>query len=215
MNNQISKRVMLFLFLVVLLPAFIQSQIRVACIGNSITVGGGIQDREHDSYPAQLQKILGQTYEVHNFGVSARTLLFKGDHPYVEEKAYQESLLLKPNIVIIELGTNDSKPHNWKYGNDLEMNLITLVNSYKELDSKTEIYLCRPLPAFEIRYGINEIVLQKEIYPIMKNVAKRLKCKIIDLYTPLSKKEYLFPDKIHPNIEGAKIIAETVAKKIK
>lgn len=215
MENQLLSLKITFLFLILLLYTPLQAQIRVACIGNSITVGGGIQDREHDSYPAQLQKILGETYEVHNLGVSARTLLFKGNHPYIQEKAYQESLQLIPNIVIIELGTNDSKPQNWKYGDEFEANLSVLVNSYKKLESKPTIFLCRPLPAFEIRYGINEVVLQKEIFYIMKQVAKRYKCKIIDLYTPLSDREVLFPDKIHPNIEGAKIIAEIVANKIK
>lgn len=214
MDNQLIRKIT-FLFLIIFLSTFLHAQIGIACIGNSITAGGGILDREHNSYPAQLQKILGETYEVHNFGVSARTLLSKGDHPYIQEKAYQESLQLNPNIVIIELGTNDSKPHNWKYGDEFEANLLTLVNSYKKLDSKPIIFLCRPLPAFEIRYGINEVVLQKEIFPIMNKVAKRLKCKIIDLYTPLSDKESLFPDKIHPNIEGAKIMAEIVAKNIK
>ena len=36
--------------------------VRVACVGNSITYGTGIQDRARDSYPAQLQRMLGPGY---------------------------------------------------------------------------------------------------------------------------------------------------------
>lgn len=32
--------------------------VRVACVGNSITYGTGIQDRARDSYPAQQQRML-------------------------------------------------------------------------------------------------------------------------------------------------------------
>lgn len=60
--------------------------IRVACIGNSITYGARIKNRDRDSYPAVLSRMLGEAYWVKNFGVSARTLLNKGDHPYMNEK---------------------------------------------------------------------------------------------------------------------------------
>ena len=43
-------------------------KIKVACVGNSITYGTGIQDREHFSYPVQLQNMLGDKYLVGNFG---------------------------------------------------------------------------------------------------------------------------------------------------
>ena len=55
---------------------------RIACIGDSITFGAGIEGRENNSFPAQLGTMLGKTYEVKNFGVSASTLLKKGNKPY-------------------------------------------------------------------------------------------------------------------------------------
>jgi len=81
--------------------------IRIACVGDSITYGAGIKGRVTKSYPAQLQELLGATYNVGNFGVSGRTLLKKGDKPYWENKAYKNALDFKPDIVIIKLGTND------------------------------------------------------------------------------------------------------------
>ena len=83
--------------------------IKIACVGNSITFGSGIANREKNAYPQQLQAMLGMKYEVRNFGVSSRTLLKKGDHPYWETEAYNTALLFKPDIVYIKLGTNDSK----------------------------------------------------------------------------------------------------------
>ena len=53
--------------------------IRVACVGNSITFGAGIANRDRDSYPSVLGQMLGRGYEVRNFGFSARTMLMKGE----------------------------------------------------------------------------------------------------------------------------------------
>lgn len=84
--------------------------IRLACVGDSITQGDGLA--ADDSYPSQLQALLGEEWKVGNFGVSGRTLLKKGDHPYWTESAYQKALEFEPDVVIIMLGTNDTKEHN-------------------------------------------------------------------------------------------------------
>ena len=80
--------------------------IRVACVGNSITFGAGIANRDRDSYPSVLGQMLGRGYEVRNFGFSARTMLMKGDHPYMKEQMFQDALKYNPDIVVIKLGTN-------------------------------------------------------------------------------------------------------------
>ena len=51
--------------------------IKIACIGNSITYGAGVSNREQNAYPKQLQAMLGDAYFVENFGVSGNTLLKK------------------------------------------------------------------------------------------------------------------------------------------
>ena len=90
--------------------------IKIACVGDSITYGAGIKDRKNMNYPVQLGKILGQKYEVKNFGNSGSTMLKKGDKPYWKQREYKAALEFNPNIVIIKLGTNDTKPQNWKHG---------------------------------------------------------------------------------------------------
>jgi acyl-CoA thioesterase I len=88
-------------------------RIRVACIGDSITYGFGIKDRERNSYPAQLGALLGQKWEVRNFGVNGATALIKGTRPYVDQPAYREALAFKPHVVVIKLGTNDTNAKSW------------------------------------------------------------------------------------------------------
>ena len=67
-------------------------KIKVACVGNSVTYGYGIKNRETNCYPAQLQQMLGDAYEVENFGHSGATLLNKGYRPYTQQEAYQKAL---------------------------------------------------------------------------------------------------------------------------
>ncbi len=188
--------------------------IRIACIGNSITEGDGIQAREKDSYPAQMQTILGADYHVRNFGVSGRTLLRNGDFPYWNETAFQEAKDFQPDIVIIKLGTNDTKSQNWAFANEFVKDYQVFIDVFQALDSKPMVYLCYPVPAFEIRWGIDNKVITEEVMPKIKKVANSKELKIIDLYAALEGKKEFFPDGIHPNEAGAKVIAETVAQQI-
>lgn len=87
--------------------------LRIACIGNSVTYGFGLHDRETECYPSQLQKILGSNFVVANFGMNGATLLSKGHRPYIQSEAYRKALAYKPDIVVIDLGWNDTDPRNW------------------------------------------------------------------------------------------------------
>ena len=87
-------------------------KVKVACVGNSVTYGYGLQDREHDSYPVRLQQMLGEGYEVQNFGHSGATLLYKGHRPYIGLPEFHQALDFKPDWVVIHLGLNDTDPRN-------------------------------------------------------------------------------------------------------
>ena len=63
--------------------------------------------------------------------------------------------------------------------------------------------------------SINDDIISKEIIPMIKKVAKKNKLDIIDLHTAMDGIPQLFPDKIHPNEEGAKIMAKTVYESIR
>lgn len=200
-------------FLALLLCLQVNAKIRVACIGDSITEGATIRDREY-FYPSQLQKMLPDNYEVKNFGASGHTLLSKGDFPYIKNPKYAQALEYKPNIVVIKLGTNDSKPQNMAHFKNFERDLTSLVKSFKELDSNPKIYLA--LPAFAARqaWGINEPDIFLKIIPAIQKVAKEQKLEIIDLHSILFNKPEFFNDGIHPNNYGARVIARQVARAI-
>src|SRR5262245_35770894 len=103
-------------FLLCLAPGIsATAQIKVACIGDSITEGGNLDNPSVNAYPIVLGRLLGTNYITRNFGVSGRTLLRKGDFPYWNDPAFRNATNFAPNIVTIKLGTNDSKPQNWRY----------------------------------------------------------------------------------------------------
>ncbi len=189
--------------------------LKVACVGDSITFGSGIKNRKINSYPAQLQILLGADTLIGNFGKSGATLLKKGDKPYVEQLEYKAALEFKPNIVIIKLGTNDSKPHNWEHQPKYVSDYVELINSFQNLKSKPTVWICYPVPVYPERWGITDKVVKEDIIPLIDEVAKQANVQIIDLYSALSGKKEMFPDAVHPNANGAKVIAETIASKIK
>ena len=188
--------------------------VRVACIGNSSTFGAGIRNRSRDSYPSVLARMLGDSYWVKNFGVSARTMLNKGDHPYMNEPAYKNALAFNPNIVVIKLGTNDSKSFNWKYKADFMKDAQTMIDAFKGLPSQPKIYLCYPSKAYLTGDGINDDIISKEIIPMIKKLAKKNDLSVIDLHTAMDGMPELFPDRIHPNEKGAQVMAKAVYQSI-
>jgi len=206
----------LLLALAAFVSAVAAEPIKVACIGDSITEGCGLEPGK--PYPSQLQAVLGAGYKVGNFGVGGRTLLSKGDLPYIKEKRYQEALAMEPDVVIIMLGTNDVKPMNWKFEKDLEADYRALVESFKQLKSKPRIFLCRPVPGPDksgpvAPTAITEGTLRK-LRPRIDKLAASLGCKVIDMNAVLVRHPEMFFDGIHPNAAGAGELAKAAAKAI-
>lgn len=184
--------------------------IRLACIGDSITFGYGIQNRETNSYPAQLGEMLGARWDVRNFGVSGATLLKKGDRPYWKQSAFKKALEFNPDVVVIMLGTNDTKPTNWKYKDGFVGDYIDLIEQFQALSAGPKIWICYPVPAYSERWGISEKVITEEVMPLIDEIADKTGVPIIDLHSALSDKAEMFPDEIHPDAEGAKLMAEAI-----
>lgn len=188
---------------------------RVACIGNSITDGHGIDMSDEKGYPAQLQKLLGKGYEVRNFGVSARTLLNEGDHPYMQELAWRDALAFNPNVVVIKLGTNDSKTENWKHKDQFLNDYQQMVDKLSALPSHPRIILAYPIKAFKDSWTINDSVITQEIIPYINKVAQQNRLETLDLYQVINDPKSVQGDGIHPNAKGVSQIAEAVAAAVR
>ena len=209
-----------------------QDAIRVACIGNSITHGSGIDMQEQRAYPAQLQQLLGSDYNVRNFGVGGRTMLQKGDHPYMQETAWADAQSFRPDIVVIKLGTNDSKDYNWNaHKQDFEGDMQTMIDALRpmvpKLDKrgrptkkmvradKPQIFLCTPVKPFRDKWGITDSVVVSEVIPAIRRVAQRNGLPVIDLYPVITDQVDMTSDMIHPNDQGAAKMAKAVYEAIK
>lgn len=187
-------------------------RIKVACVGNSITENLALP--ENQKYPSILQTFLGEDYQVRNYGLGGRTLLKKGNLPYWNESKYAEVKSWNPNIVVIKLGTNDSKSVNWQYKGDFVSDYVEFINSFKNLSSHPTVYICKPLPAYPNTMNIDGTVIHDEMLPMIEQISQLAGVQIIDLYTPLEGKQSYLYDNVHPNVKGTTIMAHYVCKAI-
>jgi len=191
-----------------------KQKLKIACVGDSITQGAGISWESKYGYPVQLDSLLSKNYEVLNCGRSAATMLKKGDLPYWTCNEFSNVFAYSPAIIVIKLGTNDTKPWNWNAEN-FTKDFQSMIDTYQTIQPKPAIYLCLPVPVFKTKWGINDSTINAGVIPTIKELAAKNNLEIIDLNTVFLGKAEYFPDSIHPNEAGAKIMAEVVAEKIK
>ena len=187
--------------------------VKVACVGNSVTYGYGLQDREHDAYPVRLQAMLGDGYEVGNFGHSGATLLYKGHRPYINLPEFHQALDFKPDWVVIHLGLNDTDPRNWPdWKEEFIPNYRAFIDSFRAVSPEARVLVCLMTPIFDRhpRFQSGTRDWHAQVQEAIEQVAQGAGAQLIDLWTPLHSRPDLFPDALHPNPEGAKILAKTV-----
>lgn len=189
---------------------------RIACIGASITYGATLSDPATQSYPAQLQKLLGTNYIVGNFGVSSATMLRKGDLSYWNTQAYQQALKSRPDVVFIDLGGNDSKAVNRIHLADYEEDYKDMVRAFVQLPSHPRIVLLLPIPAFLADTNqIYDKVIVDRVIPMIRSVAFDEHLEVIDMHSLFVNHEDWMPDKIHPDLQGATMTAKRLYDVIK
>lgn len=188
----------------------------VAVVGDSITEGVSdpADPRHEESYPAQLQTLLGSDYKVINYGASGRTLLDTGDLPYTQSPVYITSHQTNPNIVLIMLGTNDSKPQNWN-AREYEPQLTKFVLGYANLPSHPKVYVMTPPAAFANDINVSGAVIEHEIIPAISRVAAKTHVSVVDIFSVISAHPEYLTDGVHPNAEGAKAIAQRIKSSLK
>lgn len=189
-------------------PAKYAGPVKVACVGDSITQGHGAGGQP---WPTQVGRMLGEKWEVKNYGISGTTLMNSGDSPYQNQNAFAAAKASQPDVVVIMLGTNDTKPQNWKnFEADYRKDYADLVRQFSELPSKPRIFVCNPpYIAKGGNWGINERDTKVQI-PVIASLANDKGLEVIDVHGALEGKDSLIPDNVHPNAAGQTAIAGAI-----
>lgn len=211
------KKTLLLLCLLLCTTAYGQQKIKVACVGNSVTYGAGIENREVNSYPAQLQHMLGDGYEVRNFGKNGATLLNKGHRPYRDQEEYTAALGFAADRVIIHLGLNDTDPRNWpNYRDYFVSDYLSLIESFRKANPDCKIWICRMSPIAHrhprFKSGTRDWYWQEQA--TIEEVARLANTGLINLQAALYNRPDLLPDALHPTAEGAGILAKTIYREL-
>ena len=191
---------------------------RVLCIGDSITFGAGVKlTRWRDSYPSILNSLLGDGYQVLNYGVSGATAQDEGDMPY--PSAFRSAAAkTEPELCLFMLGTNDSKPYNWD-AQRYETAVEAWMEEIRNYPSRPRIVLMIPPAAFPVdgepvAFDILDEVIRNEIRPILMKIAEKEGLELIDLYEISEDHPEWFGDGVHPNAEGDRVFAEFIYDRI-
>jgi len=190
--------------------------IRVACVGNSVTYGTGITGRDSLSYPAQLQKMLGKSYAVGNFGYGGASLLKKGFKPYYKTTTFIDALSFRPDVAVIHLGLNDTDPRAWpNFKDEFIGDYLWLIDTLRHAGAK-KVFIARMSPIFHghrrFKAGTRDWYWQ--IQDAIEDVARISGAVLIDFNTPLKSRPDLMPDQLHPVALGAEMLAEEVCSAI-
>jgi lysophospholipase L1-like esterase len=181
---------------------------RVACIGDSITRGTFVWRRKKNAYPAQLQVMLGERFCVRGFGVNGHAVQRSADRPYWNSGAFSASIAFRPDIVLIMLGTNDSRGDNWKGVDSFARDYRELAQHYRSLESNPAVWLLTPPALFrlgrgtKVRYGMDERAID-EMCGAIEGLARDLGCGLIDVNGATAGHPEAFRfDGVHPGAAG-------------
>ena len=196
---------------------FADRMVKVACIGDSITWGFTLLNPWRQSYPALLQEMLGPEYEVRNFGYNDASARFDADTPYVSKRVYRESLGWNPDIVLLMLGTNDTKVRNW----DPEIfrrDYRCIIESYQKLPSSPRVILIAPIRIFMVMgrpiLGVHPETMEQGVRPAIRETAFETGLELIDLQDLFTDSSYC-RDGVHPQRTGARMLAEAIYHGVK
>ena len=205
-------------------PALAAEPIVVACVGDSITYGHGASNRGEKSYPAQLQALLGEGWDVRNFGHNARTALDEGKEwngqggmGYRKSPEFAKAKDAKPDVVLFMLGTNDSKPVNWDgKAADVKRDYAKLVDDFLALDSAPVVVVGVSPFVKKDSFSIREKIVGGELAPWQRAFAAERGLPIVDAYeaTKAAADTSYIGDGVHPNDAGYGVIAAAFAVKL-
>ena len=194
---------------------------RIACMGDSITNGALIPFCFFRSYPAVLEKILEKGFHAENFGLNGRTLQLSADRPFEREKEYRLAVSFAPDIAVIMLGTNDTKPQNWKGAEAFLAEYRRYLSDFRESSGCKDIILCTPVwgvnakNRFQYFTNDTDAAHLPEIAECVRQIARENGLRTVDLYALTEgRRDLISYDGCHPNARGAGLIAAELARLI-
>lgn len=177
-------------------------QVRVACIGDSITISS--------QYPLDLWASLGSGYIVGDFGVGGAAVADSTGMGYMHLTGLEVAKQFKPDIVILMLGTNDAYTYLKQNSTEFTNDYLTIIDEFQSLSKKPTIYLVEPIPIYSNQVSLSDELLVQKIIPDIQQVANQTGLKVIDAHTPLQNHPELYLDGIHPTADGAKVLADVI-----
>jgi len=197
-----------------------EGQIKVACVGDSLTYGSNLDGWYKNNYPVKLQNILGDKYCVNNYGHPGSTVTISKDM-YSKLSEYKQSLQFKADIVVMMLGTNDTWAKSWKNAEDIEdfkREYINLINAYRVANPSVRIIAMTPPKAHkyfkEILFDIRDDIMITHINPEIKKIVDEMHIEQLNARLIIEDIKLYSSDKVHLNSKGTEQIAKAVAKKI-
>ncbi len=195
---------------------FGQKKVNIACVGNGITYGIGVENRVKNNYPQQLQYLLGANYKVTNFGVVNAPVLNSGINGYSKTAAFKKSHDFNPNIVFIELGLDEIKAADSSIISNITSTLDNFIQSYANLSSRPRIILLLPSPIFLKDSSLfNNEFIKNKIIPKIQKLAYEKDLEVLDLFSMFIDREDLFLDKVHPSSLGGTLISKRLYELVK
>ena len=195
---------------------YAQSKVNIACIGNSVTVGVGVENSAKNNYPQQLQHLLGSKYKVTNYGVEKAPLLSTGMNGYHKTIAFKKSHDIQPAIVFVELGLDEIHRKDSEVFSTFTTAFENIIQSYTLLPTRPRVIILLPLPNFiKDSSLVDNIIIKNKIIPAIQRLAFEKKLELMDLFSLFIDKEDLFLDKIHPSSLGGTLIAKRLFEMVK
>lgn len=183
------------------------------CIGDSITYGSGVKaNRPEEAFPYLLNEMAEGKERFYNFGISGATMSRISDKPY-PSCVLRYAQFLRPERVIVMLGTNDTKGHNWNK-DEFVRSLRQMIEDIKTWDGLKEIVVLVPPWVYPlegasgISCGIVERFLADEMVPAVRENAADV--KVIDLYALTEGHKELSDDGLHLNTLGNRVCAKYI-----
>ncbi len=197
--------------------------IRVACVGDSITAGS-----DPITYPNYLQEYLNflsagsfateagsVKYEVKNHGKGGAAVRDEpenvGSRFYYDDPLYTSSLTYTPDVVIVQMGTNDGAYDNLANADTyFKADYYTyFIKPYVEKGSL--LVLATPPTASN---GIHNDGVNGKISTLVRELATEYSLPLVDTNALTTGRDESFPDGLHGNASGYSLLAQIYYNKV-